>query len=201
MNTLKSFVSELRAAAIALAILTVLCGVLYPAVVTAGARVAFPKEAGGSLVHEGDRVVGSALLGQPFDDPKYLWGRPSATAPYPYNAAASGASNLGPTNPVLREAVVARIAALRTADPDNHAPIPSDLVTASASGLDPHVSPAAALYQVGRIARARNLEPGRVRALVLDHIEAPAVGVLGQPRVNVLAVNRALDAATASASR
>ena len=137
--------------------------------------------------------MGSELIGQPFSDPRYFWGRPSATAPLPYNAGASSGSNLGPTNPALEEAVKARIAALKTADPGNAAPIPVDLVTASASGLDPHISPAAADYQVGRVARARGLDPSAVRTLLAQHTQGRQLWVLGEPRVNVLTLNLALD--------
>ena len=180
------------------AALLVLCCGLYPALVTGAARALFPRQADGSLVVQRGRVRGSSLLGQTFADnaahPEYFWGRPSATAPMPYNASASGGSNLGPTNPALTDAVKARIEALRAADPGNTRPVPVDLVTASASGLDPHISPAAAAYQTERVARARSLPVAQVQALVQLHTENPWLGLLGEPRVNVLALNLALDA-------
>jgi K+-transporting ATPase ATPase C chain len=185
---------QLRPALVLLFLLTVLTGVVYPVLVTVVAQTAFAHEANGSLVYRGTDVTGSALIGQPFDDPRYFWGRLSATAPFAYNAAASSGSNLGPLNPALVDAVKARVDALREADPDNHAPIPVDLVTASGSGLDPHVSPAAAQWQVPRVARARGLDPATVDALVTRHTEPRQWGFLGEARVNVLALNLALDA-------
>src|SRR5712691_9487524 len=182
-----------RAAIVLLALLSVVTGVAYPAIVTAIAQIAFPRQANGSLIVKDGKVVGSALIGQPFDDPKYFWGRPSATSPFGYNAAASSGSNLSPTNPALVSAVQGRVDALRAADPGNTAPVPVDLVTTSSSGLDPHISPAAALYQVSRVARERKLTPGAVRALVEQHTEGRFLGLLGEPRVNVLALNLALD--------
>jgi K+-transporting ATPase ATPase C chain len=184
----------LRPALVLLAAFTVLTGIAYPAAVTGVARLLFPRQAAGSVVVHRGAPAGSALVGQPFSDPRWFWGRPSATSPVPYEARASAGSNLGPSNPALHGAVAARIAALRAADPGNRAPVPVDLVTSSGSGLDPHVSPAAALYQVGRVARARGLPPERVRALVEGRIERPALGILGAPRVNVLELNLALDA-------
>jgi potassium-transporting ATPase KdpC subunit len=184
---------QIRPAIVSLALLTVVTGVAYPLVVTGIAQVFFRDQANGSLIIKDLKVVGSSLIGQPFDDPKYFWGRPSATSPFPYNAAASSGSNLGPTNPALIEAVQGRVAALRAADPGNTAPVPVDLVTASASGLDPHISPAAALYQAARVAKARGLDEARVRQLVERHIERRQLGVLGEPRVSVLALNLALD--------
>jgi K+-transporting ATPase ATPase C chain len=185
---------QLRPAAVLLVLLTALTGIAYPLLVTVVAEIAFPRQARGSLVTRGTDVVGSALIGQPFSDPKYFWGRRSATAPFSYNAAASSGSNLGPLNPALVHAVEARAQALRAADPENRAPIPVDLVTASGSGLDPHVSPAAARWQVPRVARARGLDPAMVQALVVRHTEPRQWGVLGEPRVNVLALNLDLDA-------
>jgi K+-transporting ATPase ATPase C chain len=174
-------------------VLTVLTGLAYPLLVTGLANLIFPRRASGSLVVQGGRVVGSALIGQPFDDPGLFWGRPSATAPFPYNAALSTGSNLGPTNPALLEAVQGRIQTLRAADPGNPDPIPVDLVTASASGLDPDISPAAALYQVRRVAKARGLSETTVRKLVESHVTKRQFGLLGEPRVNVLALNLALE--------
>lgn len=185
--------SLLRPALGLFAALTVITGLVYPGLVTGVAQAAFPHQANGSLITENGRVVGSELIGQPFTSPRYFWSRPSATAPTAYNGAASGGSNQGPLNPALADAVKARVAALRAADPGNTAPIPVDLVTASGSGLDPDISPAAALYQVPRVARARGLDPARVEALVAASTEGRTLGVLGEPRVNVLRLNRALD--------
>jgi potassium-transporting ATPase KdpC subunit len=186
-------IALLRPAFVLFALLTALTGLAYPAAVTGIARLLFPAQTQGSLVRVGDRVAGSALLGQPFTDARYFWGRPSATAPLAYNAAASAGSNQGPSNPALHDAVRSRIEALRAADPGNDAPVPVDLVTASASGLDPHVSPAAALYQAARVARARDLDESRVRERVARYTEARSLGVLGEPRVNVLLLNLDLD--------
>ena len=176
-----------------LIVLTVVTGLVYPLVVTGIAQVAFPGRANGSLLEHDGQVVGSGLIGQPFDDPKFFWGRPSATAPQPYNAASSGASNLGPTNPALMDAVKARVEALKVSDPGNTTPVPVDLVTASGSGLDPHASPAAIYWQVPRVARARGLDEASVRALVDANVEGRQFGVLGEPRVNVLRLNLALE--------
>jgi K+-transporting ATPase ATPase C chain len=176
-----------------LAALTLLTGVVYPLLVTLAAQLVLPWQANGSLIERDGRPVGSALIGQAFTTPNYFWSRPSATAPVPYNAGASGGSNLGPTNPDLLKAVRTRTAALHAADPDNHLPVPVDLVTASASGLDPHISPAAAEYQAGRVARARNLSVARVRELIARHTEGRTWGILGEPRVNVLQLNLDLD--------
>lgn len=186
--------SQLRPALVSLLLFTILTGIAYPILVTGIAQTLFHSQANGSLIVKDGKAVGSALIGQPFDNPKYFWGRPSATTPYPYNAASSSGSNLGPTNEALRAAVRARIEALRAADRDNPAPIPVDLVTASASGLDPHISPASALYQVRRVARARGLDEAVVRRLVESQIKPRLLGVVGEPRVNVLQLNLALDA-------
>ena len=174
-------------------LLSILTGLIYPLLVTGIGQALFPKQAAGSLIERDGKPVGSHLIGQNFTDPKYFWGRPSATAPQPYNAAASGGSNLGPLNPALKEAVESRIKALRDADPGNTAPAPVDLVTTSASGLDPHISPAAADYQVARVARARGLAPEIVRNWVIQQTEDRQWGVFGEPRVNVLELNLALD--------
>jgi K+-transporting ATPase ATPase C chain len=176
-------------------ILTVLTGVVYPLAVTVIGKLAFSSQASGSLIVRNNEVVGSSLIGQSFQDPKYFWGRLSATSPMPNNATSSGGSNFGPTNPALLDAVKARIAQLKAADPENRQPVPVDLVTASGSGLDPHVSPAAALYQIDRIARARHLDPLPLRQLVMQHIESPQWGIFGESRVNVLMLNLALDSA------
>ena len=185
--------SILRPAVVLLILMTVITGIAYPLVVTGVARVLFPAQAAGSLIVKDGKPVGSRLIGQPFSDPKYFWSRPSATSPQPYNGLSSGGSNLGPLNPALTNAVKANIAALQAADPSNHAPIPVDLVTASASGLDPDISLAAAYYQADRIGRLRNLSPDRVRALIAAHAKGRWLGVIGQPRVNVLELNLALD--------
>ena len=185
--------TQLRPALVSLVALTLITGLLYPLVVTGIAQLLFPRQANGSLILIDGQPVGSSLIGQPFDAPKYFWGRPSATSPFPYNAAASSGSNLGPTNDALIKAVQARIDALKAADPDNPLPLPVDLVTASGSGLDPHISPAAAAYQVRRIARVRGLDETVVRRLVTQHTEGRQFGVLGEPRVNVLTLNLALD--------
>lgn len=188
--------TQLRPALVILAGMTLLTGVAYPLAVTVVAQVVFPRQASGSVVVRDGRAVGSRLIGQPFDDPRYFWGRPSATSPKPYDASASTGSNLGPSNPALRDAVAARVDALHASDPGQHAPIPIDLVTASGSGLDPHVSPAAAEWQVPRVARARGLDEALVRALVAAHVEPPQLGVLGEPRVDVLELDLALDTLT-----
>jgi potassium-transporting ATPase KdpC subunit len=187
-------IAQLRPALMSLLVLTLVTGVAYPLAVTGIAQVIFPYQANGSLIVKDGKVVGSALIGQPFDDPRYFWGRPSATSPYGYNAGSSSGSNLSPTNPALISAVQGRVDALRAADPDNKAPVPVDLVTASGSGLDPHISPAAALYQISRVAKARKLAPEAMRMLVDRHTEGRQLGFLGEPRVNVLTLNLALDA-------
>ena len=185
---------QLRSAVIVLALLTVLTGVIYPLVVTGIAQVAFHHQANGSLIERKDgKYLGSELIGQPFDEPGYFWGRLSATAPFPYNAAASSGSNYGPLNPALLDGIQKRIDALKAADPENTQPIPVDLVTYSASGLDPHISVAAALYQVPRVARQRSLSQTQVLALVNRFTEGRQFGILGEPRVNVLLLNQALD--------
>ena len=185
--------TQLCPALLILMALTLITGFLYPLVITGVAQVLFPRQANGSLILIDGKPVGSSLIGQPFDAPKYFWGRPSATSPFPYNAAASSGSNLGPTNEALIKAVQARIDALKAVDPDNSLPLPVDLVTASGSGLDPHISPASAGYQVTRVARARGMEEGVVRQLVSLYTEGRQLGILGEPRVNVLALNLALD--------
>ena len=185
--------SALRPALVLLAVLTVLTGVVYPLAVTGIAQLLFPRAAAGSLVVRGGHALGSALIGQSFSDPGHFWSRPSATTPQPYNGTGSTGSNLGPLNPALLDAVKARIATLRSADPGNSAPVPVDLVTASASGLDPHISVAAAQYQAARVARARSLPEARVRALIDAHSEGRLLGIIGEPRVNVLELNLALD--------
>jgi K+-transporting ATPase ATPase C chain len=185
--------TELRPALVLLLVFTVLTGLVYPLALTGVAKLVFPRQAEGSLIVRDGRAVGSRLVGQPFSDPRYFWGRLSATAPVPYDASASTGSNLGPLNPALLDVARARIAALRAADPGARGPVPVDLVTASGSGLDPHLSPAAVDYQVARVARARGLPPEVVRAIVKRHTEGRTFGVLGEPRVNVLELNLALD--------
>ncbi len=185
--------SQLRPALVAFITLAILTGVLYPFAITLIAQLAFPAQANGSFIVQNGTLVGSALIGQLFDDAIYFWSRPSATSPFAYNAAASSGSNLGPTNPALLQVVQARAQALRAADPNNPAPIPVDLVTSSASGLDPHISVAAANYQIARVARARNLDVARVQQLVAQFTENRMFGILGEARVNVLQLNLALD--------
>jgi K+-transporting ATPase ATPase C chain len=189
-----SFRKELKAALAVLAAMTIITGVAYPLVVTGIAQAAFPHQANGSLIMKDGKPVGSELIGQQFDDPKYFWGRLSGTTPA-YNGGASSGTNYGPLNPAFKDAAKARIDALRAADPENTAPVPVDLVTASGSGLDPHISPAAAEYQVARVSKARGLDPARVRSLVAAHTDGRALVVLGEPAVNVLELNLALDAA------
>jgi potassium-transporting ATPase KdpC subunit len=185
--------AQIRPALLSLIVLTLITGVLYPLVVTGVAQAVFPQQANGSLIVSRDGIAGSRLIGQSFDAPRYFWGRLSATAPFPYNAAASSGSNYGPLNPALLDAAKARVDALKGADPGNTQPIPVDLVTASASGLDPHISPAAAAYQVRRVARERGLDEAIVRQLVAQYTEDRTFGFLGEPRVNVLLLNLALD--------
>jgi K+-transporting ATPase ATPase C chain len=200
-----SMLKQLRPAFVSLLVLTLITGVIYPLIVTGIAQLAFPAQANGSLIVESGQLRGSALIGQPFDDPRYFWGRLSATGVHPYNAfnadalAASSGSNLGPLNEALigpDGAIAARIAALQEADPQATAPFPADLVTASGSGLDPHISPAAAEYQLRRVAQARGIDEAQVRQLVTEHTEGRTLGILGEPRVNVLELNLALDAVT-----
>jgi len=186
--------SELRPVLVVFGLLTLLTGIAYPLVVTGVGQAAFHNQVNGSILRSGDRAVGSRLLGQPFSDPKYFWSRPSATGPQPYNGAVSSGSNLGPINPALEAAVRDRMTALHAADPTNTAPVPVDLVTASGSGLDPHISPAAAEYQVPRVARTRKMTEADVRKLVAAATDVRTFGILGEPRVNVLELNLALDA-------
>jgi K+-transporting ATPase ATPase C chain len=188
-------ISVLRPALVVFAVLTALTGVAYPLVVTGIGQAAFPEQAAGSLILRDGKPVGSSLIGQNFSDPKYVWGRPSATGPYPNNATASSGSNQGPLNPALVDAVKGRIEALRAADPGNTAQVPVDLVTASGSGLDPHISVAAAQYQAARVAKARGLPAAQVQQLIEKHTEGRLFGFLGEPRVNVLQLNLSLDAA------
>lgn len=186
-------ISNVRPAIALIVLMTMWLGALYPAAVTGIAVLLFPRQASGSLIEHGGKTVGSALIGQPFADPKHFWSRPSATAPYPYNASASSGSNLGPMNPALTDAVAARVKALRDADPGNTTAVPVDLVTASGSGLDPHISPAAAQFQIERVAKARGMDPAIVKALVDQFTEGRQFGFLGEPRINVLRLNLALD--------
>ena len=185
----------LRQSLVMLLLMTVITGIAYPLAVTGLAQLIFPHQANGSLIARDGKPIGSSLIGQSFTDPKYFWSRPSATTPNPDNGASSSGSNLGPTNPALTAAVKQRIADLRAADPGNMMPVPVDLVTASASGLDPQISPAAAQYQVGRVAKARGLSVAQVQALVNEYTRGRQLGILGEPRVNVLQLNLALDAA------
>jgi K+-transporting ATPase ATPase C chain len=185
---------EFRPAVISFLLLTLLTGIAYPLLVTGISQFAMSGKANGSLIIKDGKLVGSTLIGQSFSDPKYFWSRPSATSPMPNNASNSGGSNLGPTNPALMDAVKGRVQALRDADPGNKQAVPVDLVTASASGLDPHISPAAADYQLARVARLRNLNPDAVRKLVAEYTEGRQFGILGEPRINVLELNLALDA-------
>jgi K+-transporting ATPase ATPase C chain len=177
-----------------LVLMTLVTGVAYPLAITGIAQALFPYQANGSILERDGKPVGSGLIGQNFDEPKYFWGRPSATGPMPYNAASSSGSNLGPTNPALVDGIRQRVSAMRAADPGNDAPVPVDLVTTSASGLDPHISPAAAQYQVSRVARERKLDENTVSELVARHSEPRWIGFIGEPRVNVLELNLDLDA-------
>ena len=184
---------ELRPAVVSFLLLMLLTGIAYPLLVTGISQLTMPERANGSMIMKDGKPVGSELIGQSFSDPKYFWSRPSATGPMPNNPTASGGSNLGPTNPALMDAIKARVQALTDADPGNKQPVPVDLVTASASGLDPHISPAAAQYQLARVARVRHLNPDKLRKLVDEHTEGRQFGILGEPRVNVLELNLALD--------
>ncbi len=185
--------NHIKSSFLMLVVMTVVTGIAYPLLVTGVAQAVFSDQASGSLIVRDGKPVGSELIGQPFSSPKYFWGRPSATAPYPYNASASSGSNQGPTNAALTDAVAARIKALRDADPGNTSPVPVDLVTASASGLDPHISPAAAAFQAERVARTRKFDSARVRMLIDEFTEGRQFWILGEPRVNVLKLNLALD--------
>jgi potassium-transporting ATPase KdpC subunit len=187
------FARLLRPAVSLLVLMTILLGIVYPLLITGVAKLAFPRQAEGSLIDRDGQLIGSTLIGQSFSDPKYFWGRPSATTPQPYNGLASSGSNSGPLNPALLDAVKANIKALRDADPDNHQPIPVELVTASGSGLDPDISPAAAQYQAARVARARNLDRARVETLIKAHQRERLFGLIGERRINVLELNLALD--------
>jgi K+-transporting ATPase ATPase C chain len=187
------FARYIRPAGCLIIVMTLLLGVIYPVVITAVGSAVFPSKARGSLIYAGKTLIGSRLIGQKFSDPKYFWGRPSATSPQPYNGLASGGSNLGPLNPALLDAVKANVKLLHDADPDNARPIPVELVTASASGLDPDISLAAADYQASRVARARHLPLPTVQSLIRQHAAGPFIGIIGEPTVNVLELNLALD--------
>lgn len=187
------FVRLIRPAVSILALMTILLGIVYPLIITGVAKVAFSRQAEGSLIYQNGKLIGSTLIGQSFSDPKYFWGRPSATSPQPYNGLASSGSNLGPLNPALLDAVKANVKALHDADPDNRQPVPVDLVTASGSGLDPEISPAGAHYQAARVARARNLPLAQVEALIKTHERGRLFALIGERRVNVLNLNLALD--------
>lgn len=188
--------TQLRIAALMLLVWTAITGILYPLAVTGIAGLAFPSQAAGSLITRGGKIVGSELIGQAFDDPRYFWSRPSATGPMPYNASSSSGSNLAIGNPAQLDAIKARVVKLRSADPENDSPVPIDLVTASASGLDPHISPAAARYQAARVARVRKLDQAIVVRMIAEATQQPQLGIFGEARVNVLKLNLALDATT-----
>jgi len=187
------FMRLIRPAVSLLVLMTLLVGIVYPLVIAGAAKTAFPQQAAGSLIYQDGKLIGSTLIGQSFSDPKYFWGRPSATTPQPYNGLASSGSNLGPLNPALIDAVKANAKALHDADPDNQQPVPVELVTASASGLDPEVSPAGAEYQAARVARTRHLELAQVEMLIKSHQRERLWGFIGEPRINVLELNLALD--------
>jgi len=193
---MKEILTQFRIALVMVILLTIATGLLYPGFITLVAQIIFPYQANGSLIQQGNHIVGSKLIGQQFSDPKYFWSRPSATTPMPYNAASSGGSSLGPTNPALLQAVRDRIATLKQADPTNNALVPIDLVTTSASGLDPEISPHAAYYQIERVARVRHLPEATVRNLIQQNLSHRQFGFLGESRVNVLQLNLALDALT-----
>jgi potassium-transporting ATPase KdpC subunit len=190
--------AQLRSVVLMFVVLTLITGIAYPLLVTVIAQIVFPNQANGSLIVRDGRLVGSELIGQSFDDPKYFWGRPSATSAFPDDASGSSGSNLGPTNPAQFDAVRARLDAIKKAQPDSTGPVPIDLVTASASGLDPQISPAAAEYQLARVAQVSNLPVDQVRKLVAQNTEGRTFGILGEPRVNVLKLNLALDDLTAT---
>ena len=183
----------IRPAIVSLFVFTIITGILYPLAVTGIAQLIFPGQANGSIIVKNGKPVGSSLIGQPFDDPKYFWGRLSATSPFPYNSASSSGSNLAQTNPALVKQAKERISALREADPQATASVPADLATASGSGLDPHISPAAAEYQIKRVAKARGMDEAKVRTLVTNYTEGRQLGIFGEPRVNVLKLNLAID--------
>jgi potassium-transporting ATPase KdpC subunit len=187
------FLKFLRTSLVSILLFTVITGLIYPLLVTGIAQIMFPGRANGSLISKGGKVIGSELIGQPFSAPKYFWSRPSATSPFAYNAASSSGSNYGPLNPALLDATAKRERELKNADPQNTRPVPVDLVTASGSGLDPHISVASALYQIGRVARSRQVSESQVRSLVDQYTEQRQLGFLGEPRVNVLRLNLALD--------
>jgi len=198
----KELGTQFRISLVAIVVFTLFCGLVYPGVVTLLGQAFFPHQANGSLIEINGKKVGSELIGQPFDDPKYFWSRPSATGPFAYNAGNSSGSNLGPTNPDFINSVKGRVEALKKADPDMaDAPVPMDLVTASGSGLDPHISPAGADYQVARVAKARGLDPAKVRELVAQNTQGRFLGFIGDPGVNVLMLNLALDAAAPSKTK
>lgn len=191
----KELATQLRMSVVFMVIFTVFCGLLYPGAVTLVAQLVFPRQANGSMIVVNGKTIGSELMGQPFDDPKYFWGRPSATSPFAYNAGNSSGSNLGPTNPAFLGSIQANVDAQRKANPDMAgAPVPMDLVTASGSGLDPHISPAGAEYQAARVAKARGLDLDKVRELVAQNTQGRFLGFIGDPGVNVLKLNLALDA-------
>ncbi len=191
---LKEFGAQLKISLLSIAVFTILCGMVYPGIVTLLGQSLFPRQANGSLMVVNGKKAGSELIGQPFDDPKYFWSRPSATSPFSYNAGSSTGSNLGPTNPDFINSVKGRVENLRKADPSNVSPVPMDLVTASGSGLDPHISPAAAEYQAARVARVRGVNVGKVRELIVQNTDGRWLGLMGDPGVNVLRLNLALDA-------
>jgi K+-transporting ATPase ATPase C chain len=191
---LKEIAVQIKNSVLFVAVFTVLCGLLYPSLMTVAGQLVFPRQAAGSMIVVNGKTVGSELIGQPFDDPKYFWSRPSATSPFAYNASNSTGSNLGPTNPAFISGIKANVDAARKANPDMAAaPVPMDLVTASGSGLDPHISPAAAEYQAARVAKARKMDPAKVEALIAENTQDRWLGFIGDPGVNVLKLNLALD--------